>query len=210
MRANAVCCCIAVLHRVWAGKGEGGIRSLAGLQAIPDLRQFVRQIVPISAMAENFDLAFRGRRNSLPRRFPTRYLELEAERLTGLVTEWLEFERQRRPFTVSETEVKREVTIAGLTLRLRLDRIDELPDGGQLVIDLQDRRRRSSARLGWRSPGRCADCLSMPPLPSRKSWKDWSSPKSGQAKPISPGASGTPTKPCSKSWARERQWCRIR
>ena len=124
----------AVLHRVWAGKSEGGIRSLAELQAIPDLRQFVRQIVN-RAMAENFDSAFRERRNSLPRRFPARYLELEAERLTGLVTEWLEFERQRRPFTVSETEVKREVTIAGLTLRLRLDRIDELPDGGQLVID---------------------------------------------------------------------------
>jgi RecB family exonuclease len=36
---------------------------------------------------------------------------------------------------VAETEVKREVTIAGLTFRLRLDRIDELPDGGKLVID---------------------------------------------------------------------------
>jgi len=124
----------AVLHSVWAGKGEGGVRSLAELQAIPDLRNFAGRIVS-RVMAENFDPAFRRRRNSLPRRFPQRYLELEAERLTGLIAEWLEFERQRQPFTVAETEVRREVTIAGLTLRLRLDRIDELQDGGKLVVD---------------------------------------------------------------------------
>lgn len=124
----------AVLHNIWVGKAEGRVRNLAELQAIPDLRQFVSRIVS-RIMAENFDPAIRRRRNSPPRRFPTRYLELEAERLTGLITEWLEFERQRQPFTVAETEVKREVTIAGLTLRLRLDRIDELPDGGKLVID---------------------------------------------------------------------------
>jgi len=124
----------AVLHHVWAGKSEGGVRSLDELQTIPDLRKFVGQIAS-RVMAENFDPAFRRRRNSLPRRFSERYLELEAERLTGLVTEWLEFERRRHPFTVTETEVKREVTIAGLTLHLRLDRIDELQDGGRLVID---------------------------------------------------------------------------
>lgn len=124
----------AVLHRAWAGGSQGGVRSLAELQAIPALKEFVSRIVN-SVMSENFDPKFGRRRNSLPHRFPQRYLELEAERLTNLVTEWLEFERQRQPFTVAETEVKREITIAGLTLRLRLDRIDELPGGGRLVID---------------------------------------------------------------------------
>jgi len=108
-----------------------GLRNLAELQAIPNLPQFVLAIVN-RVMAETFDP---HRRNSLPARFPQRYLELEAQRLTTLVTEWLAYERLRQPFTIDETEVKRQITIAGLTLNLRLDRIDQLADGSRLVID---------------------------------------------------------------------------
>jgi RecB family exonuclease len=36
---------------------------------------------------------------------------------------------------VEETEVLREVTIAGLMMRLRLDRIDRLENGMQLIVD---------------------------------------------------------------------------
>jgi ATP-dependent helicase/nuclease subunit B len=130
----------SVLHQVWTGSARGGISSLAELQRISDLKSFVRGIVRL-VMTESFDLGRDPgklgprRRNSLPARFPERYLQLEAERLTELVSEWLEYERERQPFTVVETEVKREITIAGLTFRLRLDRIDELPGGGKLVID---------------------------------------------------------------------------
>jgi ATP-dependent helicase/DNAse subunit B len=66
---------------------------------------------------------------------PRRYLELEARRLTKLVTEWLEFEATRVEFEVADTEVKRTVHIAGLTLDLRLDRVDRLKDSSLLVID---------------------------------------------------------------------------
>jgi ATP-dependent helicase/DNAse subunit B len=66
---------------------------------------------------------------------PRRYLELEELRLTKLVTEWLEYEATRVAFEVVETEVKRTVHIAGLTLDLRLDRVDRLKGGTQLVID---------------------------------------------------------------------------
>jgi ATP-dependent helicase/nuclease subunit B len=83
-------------------------------------------------MAESFDPQ---RRNSIPRRFPQRYLDLEAERLTQLISEWLEYERERLPFRVAETEARRVVTVAGLELTLRLDRIDQLPNGGRLIID---------------------------------------------------------------------------
>jgi ATP-dependent helicase/nuclease subunit B len=121
----------SVLHSVWSGSAKGGISSLAELEALPDLEKFVGSIVR-SVMAESFDP---NRRNSLPPRFPPRYLELETERLTQLVSEWLEYERERLPFRVTETEAKREVTIAGLTLKLRLDRIDEVQNGGRLVID---------------------------------------------------------------------------
>ncbi len=66
---------------------------------------------------------------------PRRYLELEEQRLTGLVTEWLDFEAMRIAFEVAETEAKRTVHIEGLTLNLQLDRIDQLNDGSLLVID---------------------------------------------------------------------------
>ena len=66
---------------------------------------------------------------------PARYLALEETRLINLVTEWLEFERARIPFTVLHTELKSDVTIANLPLKLRLDRIDRLIDNSLLVID---------------------------------------------------------------------------
>jgi RecB family exonuclease len=66
---------------------------------------------------------------------PRRYLELEELRLTALVTEWLNFEATRVEFQIAEIEVKRTVHIEGLTLDLRLDRIDGLSDGTELVVD---------------------------------------------------------------------------
>jgi ATP-dependent helicase/nuclease subunit B len=121
----------AVLLRVWSGPSQDGISTLDELQQIADLRPFLGKIVR-SVMAESFDPQ---RRNSIPRRFPQRYLDLEAERLMQLVSEWLEYERGRLPFRVAETEARREITVAGLKLTLRLDRIDQLQDGGRLIID---------------------------------------------------------------------------
>src|SRR5258708_24708636 len=67
---------------------------------------------------------------------PQRYLELEEERLTRLVLEWLEYESARLPFAVLGTEMKTTINIPGLiTLDLRLDRVDQLNDGSLLVID---------------------------------------------------------------------------
>jgi len=121
----------AVLFKAWSGPSHRGISSLDDLQQIADLCQFLGKIVR-SVMTESFDPQ---RRNSIPRRFPQRYLDLEAERLTQLVSEWLEYERERLPFHVAETEARREVTVAGLKLTLRLDRIDQLPSGARLIID---------------------------------------------------------------------------
>jgi ATP-dependent helicase/nuclease subunit B len=121
----------AVLHRVWGGAGRGGISTHAELAALDDMAQFVRRIA-VAVMRESFAP---GGRNSLPARFPARLLEIEVERLTRLVSEWLEYERRRLPFTVAGTEERAEVTIAGLKLGLRMDRMDRLEDGSLLVID---------------------------------------------------------------------------
>jgi RecB family exonuclease len=65
----------------------------------------------------------------------TRLREIECDRLTGLLVDWLDVERQRAPFRVSAREDAREVEIGGLRIKTRIDRVDELPDGRQVVID---------------------------------------------------------------------------
>ena len=116
----------AVLHAVWAGPPDG-IRTQAELQELNDLSSFVESHVH-RALAHQL-------RPHLRERMPRRYLELEEQRLVRLVTEWLDYEAARIEFEVADTEVNRTVHLAGLTLDLRLDRIDRLNDGSQLVID---------------------------------------------------------------------------
>ncbi|MGO9775769.1 MAG: PD-(D/E)XK nuclease family protein [Terracidiphilus sp.] len=116
----------AVLHAVWAGPPEG-IRSYAELMSLNDKQAFVADHVQRVLARE-----LRPQQQEL---MPRRYLELEEQRLTKLVTEWLEYEATRIEFEVADTEVRRTVHIAGLTLDLRLDRLDRLNDGSQLVID---------------------------------------------------------------------------
>jgi ATP-dependent helicase/nuclease subunit B len=115
-----------VLHAVWS-LPPAGIRTHTQLAAIADLRAFVGGHVQ-SVLARKLPP---GAREQMPQR----YLELESQRLTNLVTEWLEFERTRVPFEVAATEFTQETSIAGLSLRLRLDRIDRLADGTFLVLD---------------------------------------------------------------------------
>jgi ATP-dependent helicase/nuclease subunit B len=115
-----------VLHTVWAGP-PGGIGSHADLVALADLPGFVT-----SHVRRALQLCMPARARDC---MPPRYLALEETRLINLVTEWLEFERTRIPFTVLHTELKSDVAIAGLPLKLRLDRIDRLIDNSLLVVD---------------------------------------------------------------------------
>jgi RecB family exonuclease len=63
------------------------------------------------------------------------FASLERARLEKLAREWLEVERERPPFTVVAMEEKRKLTVAGLELNGRIDRLDELESGGHAVID---------------------------------------------------------------------------
>lgn len=115
-----------VLHSVWSGPPRG-IRSYSDLRGLADLTSFVRNHVR-NVLKKKVPEGVRER-------MPAPYIELEEERLVRLVTEWLRYERTRVPFTVEETEVVRTVTIAGISMNLRLDRVDRLGDGSPLVID---------------------------------------------------------------------------
>ncbi|HZT33127.1 MAG TPA: PD-(D/E)XK nuclease family protein [Bryobacteraceae bacterium] len=69
------------------------------------------------------------------RRLPARFLEIEQARLEGLLAEWLELEKLRQPFTVVAREERDEVSLGGLTVRVKVDRIDELADGSRVILD---------------------------------------------------------------------------
>jgi probable DNA repair protein len=116
----------AVLHTIWRGPPDG-IRSLKELQDLKDPGSFVEAHVRRVFQDEL--------REGLRQRMASRYLELEEQRVTDLVTEWLAYEATRLDFEVAETEADRTIHIAGLTIDLRLDRIDRLNDASLLVID---------------------------------------------------------------------------
>lgn len=116
----------AVLHAVWAGPPDG-LRSLHDLLGLADRRAFVDSHVE-RVLQDQIPPGVRER-------MPHHYLQLEAKRLARLVGDWLAYEAARLPFSVENTEVPGSVSIAGLSLGLRLDRIDRLNDDTLLVID---------------------------------------------------------------------------
>ena len=64
-----------------------------------------------------------------------RFAAIEQSRLERLVSEWLDLEKRRQPFEVIRTEVERQVSISGVDLKIRPDRVDRLADGSCVVID---------------------------------------------------------------------------
>lgn len=67
--------------------------------------------------------------------FTEHFQQLEQQRLVRLVHHCLEVDLQRPAFTVIGTEKGHHVQFAGITLSMRLDRIDQLSDGRFVIID---------------------------------------------------------------------------
>lgn len=76
-----------------------------------------------------------------------RYLTLEKIRLEKLLENWLEEEKQRPNFKVVSQELEKQVTIDNISISIRIDRIDELNNGEQLIIDYKTGKYNSIA--GW-------------------------------------------------------------
>jgi probable DNA repair protein len=80
-----------------------------------------------------------------------RFAELERERLAKLAREWLEVEaRREEPFQISALEQERELQIAGLKFRSRIDRMDKLKSGGHVLIDYKSGRMLGTRQ--WEGP----------------------------------------------------------
>ena len=87
-----------------------------------------------------------GRRR--PDLFTARFRALEAARLTRLIIDWLEIERERtQPFSVQALEQDQTIELGGLRLSTRADRVDRLADGSLAVIDYKTGRLVSNE--GW-------------------------------------------------------------
>jgi probable DNA repair protein len=63
------------------------------------------------------------------------FIQLEKERLLIIISKWLKIEKERAPFQVYAIESKHQTNIAGLTLNLKIDRIDKTDAGDWILID---------------------------------------------------------------------------
>ncbi|MGB6946687.1 MAG: PD-(D/E)XK nuclease family protein [Bryobacteraceae bacterium] len=61
--------------------------------------------------------------------------DLEKRRLQKLLSEWLEIEKSRSDFSIGGIEAERVVSVAGLQIQVRADRVDVLPDGREIILD---------------------------------------------------------------------------
>ncbi len=88
------------------------------------------------AIAEAVADALQGFETERRTVLPARFRELEAGRLAKLLDLWLQVEARRGlPFAVIACEQPAEVEIEGIKVRMVVDRIDQLADGRQVIID---------------------------------------------------------------------------
>ena len=126
------------LNALWGGIGDHhGLLALSETAEVEAVAEAVRRALQV----------FPGARRRL---LGPAYLRLEAQRLGRLLQEWLAVERQRGPFVVSERERNISLRLGQLQLRLRVDRIDELPDGSRVIIDYKSGLSRVQDWLGER------------------------------------------------------------
>ena len=122
---------------------------LGGSDGLAALDDSAEQAACLQSSAEGLEKLPSGRR----RQVGQACLDLEKVRLTGLLREWLHVERQRQEgFTVAAREEKMGVTLGRLTLRLQVDRVDTLADGGNVIIDYKSSASKVGDWLGRRPP----------------------------------------------------------
>lgn len=87
------------------------------------------------------------------RSFMRTVAELETQRLLPLLLSFIELDRARESFSVTESEQERSVRVGPVEVGLKLDRMDELANGARLVIDYKTG---NVARRNW-NPARPGD-----------------------------------------------------
>ncbi len=113
------------LKAFWEGLGD--------LEALKKLNEAKRTGAFIEAVVDKvLNEADAEKRIASPAR---PMLEIERQRLVALLSDWASYESTRTQFRVKAVELTKEINIKGLVIRGRIDRIDELPDGREVVLD---------------------------------------------------------------------------
>lgn len=63
------------------------------------------------------------------------YIRVQRERLRRLLLRWLDVELQRGPFSVQRREERTSIAIGPLQLKVQPDRIDDVEEGGVVLVD---------------------------------------------------------------------------
>ena len=83
-------------------------------------------------------------------RLGARETALELERLSHLLMDWLEFEKQRQPFQVEKRETEIDFEIGGISVTGRIDRIDLLESGKRIILDYKTGDLKANSWMGDR------------------------------------------------------------
>ncbi len=78
------------------------------------------------------------------------FAALERDRLKALLLRLTELEKSRAPFVVVAREQPRALQIAGVQLNARLDRVDRLADGSEIILDYKTGLAHTGGWLGER------------------------------------------------------------
>lgn len=104
------------------------VRDSKGLRELKDSGNLGKYVESIASKA------LEGAKVPLP--LSKRFIELERQRLSALLMDWAELELKRGVgFRVKTVELEKELQVGGLVIKGRVDRIDELDGGGELIID---------------------------------------------------------------------------
>jgi len=101
-------------------------------------------------LAKAADEAVAWQRRDRPGTLAGRFAAVERARLARLARGWLEHEKRRDDFAVLAAEDKRVLALGPLTLRVRLDRVDETGEGARIVIDYKTDEPKLARMLGER------------------------------------------------------------
>lgn len=126
------------LYALW-----GEIDDHAALQALNPVTENQTIVRAVQSAIDAFPATQR-------RRLGESYWQLESKRLASLLHEWLGVERQRSTFVVVQREQDVTLELAHLKIRLRVDRVDQLPDGSRVIIDYKSGKSNVHDWLGER------------------------------------------------------------
>ena len=119
-----------VMEQLWS-REKGRLQTLEDLQAA--IAEGKLRAVIEGAIDNAFEKVIAEQRGDT---WMEAYLASEQRRLVTRIEEWLRIEAERAPFIVETTEkVLEDVSVGGLKLRLRADRIDRV--GGNELADVQ-------------------------------------------------------------------------